>query len=112
MIPEMLGAPKLNGTAFRQEVFVHVSWPWLIWPTSLTLCGLILLAVSILRSERRPDLLKSSSLALLCHGLHEFEDGQLRPTPTEDERTLEKTAKEMREVLQRDEHGTLKFEKC
>lgn len=101
----------LGGDVMDQVTFVHVNWGWLIWPLNLTIMGAGFLFVTIIQSERRPDLLKSSALALLFHGLKGFDEQEVTGTWREDGPQLESKAREMRTTFARDEDGVLKFVK-
>lgn len=57
------------GTGYRDEVFIHVKWPWLILTATLVLSTMILLLVVMIESSRDGIVLwKSSILALMFHG--------------------------------------------
>ncbi|XTI95654.1 hypothetical protein V2W45_1211643, partial [Cenococcum geophilum] len=99
------------GEALEPVTFVHVKWPWLVWPAMLTIVGSILLLVCILRDRRRTALFKSSALALLFHGLHGFDENDLKIPRTrrvEDNETLEEIARRLRVKFVPDEDGILK----
>lgn len=109
--PDNLNGSSISGQGFRSETYVHVRWPWLILPVALTLLATILLITSIVLSARRDELFKSSSLALLYHGLDGWErDGAVLPK-YEEPGGLEDVAKRMNAVLSRDQLGVLKFKK-
>ena len=68
----------VRGDAYDNVVFVHIRWPWLILPVLVVLLAIVFLWVSILYSRRRQTALwKSSSLALLFHGLDGWHDDDL-----------------------------------
>lgn len=60
------------GAAYELDSFVHVRWKWLTLPLALLLLTLIFLLAAI-RTSAQPEVLlwKSSSIALLFHGLSE-----------------------------------------
>lgn len=66
------GGELAQGLTYKNEVYIHVRWAWLALPISLVLLGIIFLAITISQSAN-VDIWKSSSLALLYHGL---QDGQ------------------------------------
>lgn len=108
------GSVLYQGEALEPVTFVHVKWPWLVWPAMLTIVGSILLLVCILRDRRRTALFKSSALALLFHGLHGFDENDLKIPRTrrvEDNETLEEIARRLRVKFVPDEDGILKFVK-
>lgn len=57
-----------HGTAYTNEIYIHVRWPWAILPTAAVFITSILLICAILVNRKHP-LFKSSALALLLHGL-------------------------------------------
>ncbi|OCL11352.1 hypothetical protein AOQ84DRAFT_386904 [Glonium stellatum] len=60
----------IYGQAGTMETFTHVTWYWLILPVFVILGAFIFLLVAILETSRNEaKLWKSSSLALLFHGL-------------------------------------------
>ena len=64
------GAYSVNGTASRDETFVQVQWHWLTLPTALVGMSILFLGGTMLKNESKHALAwKSSSLALLFHGL-------------------------------------------
>lgn len=63
-------ATQISGTMNQSVTFIHVNWVWLILPATLIISACALLALMIILTSK-PDrvLWKSSSLALLFHGL-------------------------------------------
>ncbi|KUJ07830.1 uncharacterized protein LY89DRAFT_691517 [Mollisia scopiformis] len=61
-----------TGTAFVNTAYYHVRWAWLVLPLLEAVATAVLLAVTILLN--RLPLLKSSSTALLAHGLEDTSD--------------------------------------
>jgi hypothetical protein len=58
------------GTASREETYVHVEWPWITLPTALVGMSILFLGGTMMKNESKHALAwKSSSLALLFHGL-------------------------------------------
>ncbi|KAE9377208.1 hypothetical protein N431DRAFT_555454 [Stipitochalara longipes BDJ] len=63
-------ADLVYGTASRDETFVQVQWHWLTLPTALLGMSILFLGGTMLKNESKHALAwKSSSLALLFHGL-------------------------------------------
>jgi len=63
-------ASKVYGTASRVETYVHVEWPWITLPTALVGMSILFLGGTMMKNESKHALAwKSSSLALLFHGL-------------------------------------------
>jgi hypothetical protein len=61
---------KVMGTVWTTETFVAVDWPWLIYPATLVLNSIILLALTALHSHRCGlRIWKSSMLPLLYRTL-------------------------------------------
>ncbi|KAL4805366.1 hypothetical protein BDV18DRAFT_161022 [Aspergillus unguis] len=62
----------VRGTAYTSEVYVQVQWAWLILPALLIIAGngFVLLTIRANKS-RRVALWKSSTLALLFHGMEQ-----------------------------------------
>jgi hypothetical protein len=62
------------GNMTSPVVHVEVAWPWFILPAALNVLAiLLLLATAVLSHHRKTQLWKSSSLALLYHGLDDPE---------------------------------------
>ncbi|KAL9625452.1 MAG: hypothetical protein Q9160_000515 [Pyrenula sp. 1 TL-2023] len=63
-------ATQIRGTAYQSVTFIHVRWAWLALPVALITCACVLLVLMITLTSKPDSLLwKSSSLALLFHGL-------------------------------------------
>ena len=66
-----------EGVAHKNETYVHVKWPWLTFPVGLVLFSILFLITTMIINSRRKALeWKSSSLALLFHGLEKSETRQ------------------------------------
>jgi hypothetical protein len=67
-------------TTYRQQTYVRVRWPWLVLPTGAILFGIAFLILTIMHTAQSRTLLwKSSSLALLLHGINsEFEEENVK----------------------------------
>jgi hypothetical protein len=112
--PANNGSEQLRGEAMASVTFVHVRWAWLAWPAVLTLTASAILFVCVLRDYRRDNLFKSSTLALLFHGLHGVDENDMKVHQhgrVEDSKGLEDAARQLRVKLMRDESGTLKLMK-
>lgn len=60
------------GVAKQDKACIAVRWPWLAFPTSLVALTIVFFVVMVLETRptgTRPDIWKSSALALLYHGL-------------------------------------------
>ncbi|KAL4886121.1 hypothetical protein BJY04DRAFT_213656 [Aspergillus karnatakaensis] len=67
----------VSGTVYDTEVYVEVQWLWIVFPGALVLLANLFLAVTILLNRRgRMPLWKSSTLALLYHGLERIEQDE------------------------------------
>ncbi|GAW17768.1 hypothetical protein ANO14919_072350 [Xylariales sp. No.14919] len=99
------------GQAFYEETYWQVHWPWILVPVIEVLLAGSLLAVSITVTRAQP-LFKSSTLALLYHGLDGIEeDENLRGDWVNNLDDLEKMAKGVDVELKKDSNGSLKFVK-
>ena len=60
----------VQGTIYVQETYVQVCWLWLVLPAGIVLFGIAFLLLTITSTAKHRALLwKSSSLALLLHGI-------------------------------------------
>ncbi|KAI0442941.1 hypothetical protein F4803DRAFT_575063 [Xylaria telfairii] len=86
-----------HGTAYTNEIYIHVRWPWAILPTAAVFITSILLICAVLVNRKHP-LFKSSALALLFHRLdHDLVGVHIdRPETAEG---IEHAAKSMRVYL-------------
>lgn len=72
-----------DGVVWISETFIKVHWPWLTYPAFLVLSRIGLLVLSITYSTRGSRIAwKSSSLALLFHGLHGWDRNDLQSRKT------------------------------
>ncbi|KAH7066808.1 hypothetical protein BKA63DRAFT_128162 [Paraphoma chrysanthemicola] len=95
------------GTAFREETYIHVSWPWLILPGVVVLMGVVLLGASIVLSRGEKDgLWRNSVLAVLFTRLGGWEQETLRVGRWSE---IGDQAKSMRGRLERTGQGGLDF---
>lgn len=46
---------KYEGTAFAEEVIIHVRWGWIAYPVMLSMLSIVFLVAQILLTARRPD---------------------------------------------------------
>lgn len=99
----------VHGTTYNDVTFIHVRWIWLSLPALVVLLANGLLLGSILLNrQRRVVLWKSSSLALLFHGL----DGWQRDELDVDRiGQIERKAKNMQVQFQRNRNDELRFVK-
>ena len=69
------GADSL-GRVYLNQTYVVVTWPWLILPVGLVIASCMVLVAAIISSSRYQTIVwKSSSLAVLFHGLGRDEGG-------------------------------------
>ncbi|KAF2671238.1 hypothetical protein BT63DRAFT_211058 [Microthyrium microscopicum] len=81
-----------KGTATQAQTKIVVRWPWIILPVAVVVGGNLLLVLSIVESSRRQTpLWRSSSLALMFHGLKGVGD-----YPAEKTSEMESSAKELK----------------
>jgi hypothetical protein len=104
-----INATMLLGDAITNLVFVKVRSPWLILLILETVFAAAFLMTSIIMSQGRNHLYKSSILALLFHGLSGWTELELMVQGLEVPENLQKQAKTMKAMLKRDDEGTLKL---
>ena len=101
-----LGSTNVTGTVEETVVYIQVVWPWLIYSAALIIAAVALLGSTIWLSHGNDKLVwKSSSLALLFHGLPDGEiDGMILSTAK-----MEKMADGIWARLSEDETGNVKL---
>lgn len=104
-------ATTLAGNAFVKEVYIRVTWPWLIIPLVETLATAVLLVYCIVLSKHRL-LLKTSLIALLVHGLDGWSADEIKLPASEDAEKLETMAEGMRARFMENGDGRLQFVKA
>lgn len=104
-------ATTLAGDAFVKEVYIRVTWPWLIIPLVETLATAVLLVYCIVLSKHR-RLLKTSLIALLVHGLDGWSADDIKLPASEDAEKLETMAEGMRARFLENGDGRLQFFKA
>jgi len=98
------GVVQVNGTAYKIETYVHVRWRWIALPIVLVGLSIVFLVATILKNENKRALAwKSSSLALLFHGLEGVGRG------AEGRGQMERVAKHTRVVLRKGGDGEWKL---
>ena len=103
-------ATAAHGITYQDVTFIHVRWIWLSLPALVVLLANALLLVSILlNGQRRTVLWKSSSLALLFHGLEGWHRCELDGDKASQ---IESDARSMRAQLQRNPNDELRFVRC
>jgi len=96
---------EVQGLAYQNETFVHVQWIWMALPGGLVAISTVFLCATMFRSERKRAMAwKSSSLALLFHGLEGVGGGA-----GEGVNRMRVVAKRTRVVLSRGEDGEWKL---
>lgn len=91
---------NITGRVMYPTVFIEVVWAWYVLPIVLTISAAFLLVVTIcLSSGRRAVVWKSSSLALLFHGISGIESDE-RPEEVEG---MKEKAKQMTVNLCKDD---------
>ncbi|KAK0102987.1 hypothetical protein ONS96_005600 [Cadophora gregata f. sp. sojae] len=92
---------EVEGVAYQNETYVHVQWVWLVLPAGLVATSTLFLCATMLKSKKKSALAwKSSSLALLFHGL----DGVGAGTG-EGLKEMKAVARKTRVILSRGEDG-------
>lgn len=97
----------VEGGAYRQETYVHVQWAWMALPGLLVAASIVILLATMFKNESNGALpWKTSSLALLFHGL----DGMGGGWAGLDERVqMQELARNTRVVLNRAPTGEWKL---
>lgn len=98
-----------NGTAWTRETYIRVNWLWFIFPCGLVLlvtCFFVAAVVSSAQGSR--SVWKSSSLALLFHGLWGWLDG-VNLSSSQKTSTMHQTAKALRVQLAASKEGEMKL---
>lgn len=97
----------INGLAWTPAAFVNVRWPWLIYQATLVVLACVFLGLTVAFGTEKDKLVwKSSSIALLFHGLHGPSDDR---TYVRDTDGMEERAKDMKVVLGEDDGGGISF---
>lgn len=104
-------ATTFAGDVFVKEVYIRVTWPWLIIPLAETLATAVLLVYCIVLSAHR-RLLKTSLIALLVHGLDGWSADEIKLPDSEDAEKLEAMSEGMRARLMENSDGRLRFFKA
>ena len=100
-------ATFVRGAAWHSVAFVEVRWPWFIYPVSLVLLSVLFwIATTVFSTDKEQTVWKSSSLALLFHGLSGWDIAECQADSTKE---MDEAAKKMEVQLTRDENGTLAF---
>lgn len=98
---------KNLGKVYSTQTYVLVTWPWLILPVGLVLASCMVLFAAIVSSNRHQTMVwKSSSLAVLFHGLEGSEE---RSGLLVYRKQMEKTAEEMKVQLTENTNGGLRL---
>jgi hypothetical protein len=101
------GFVNINGTSTSVHTVIRVTWYWLIYMVAMVLLSLTFFVTAMLfSSEKSKAVWKSSSLAVLMHGLEGFDGIQL------DHRSLtemSRASKELWAQLKEDDEGSLKL---
>lgn len=104
-------ATTFTGDVFVKEVYIRVTWPWLIIPITETLATAVLLVYCIVLSKHC-RLLKTSLIALLVHGLDGWGADEIVLPDSEDAEKLETVAEGLRARFIEDDKGRLRFFKA
>ncbi|KAI6087467.1 hypothetical protein F4821DRAFT_277688 [Hypoxylon rubiginosum] len=101
----------IEGTAYYEEVYIHVRWGWLVLPVLEMAITSVFLAITIWLSRDQP-IFKSSILPYLAHGLEGWTSGELAIQTPESTERLEKVLFGQTAILYRGQDGQLKLRKC
>ena len=98
---------NVYGEAWAPSAFVHVRWSWLIYQAARIVFACLFLAMTVIFSTEKDKLiLKSSSIALLFHGMQVDDADRLDSLDME---TMEARARKMQVVLAEDDKGGISF---
>ena len=101
------GHVNVDGNSTAKHTVIKVVWYWLIYMVAMVLLSLTFFVTAmVFASEKSEVVWKSSSLAVLMHGLEGFDRSQL------DHRSLtemDKAAKELWAQLREDDEGSLRL---
>lgn len=96
---------RAQGLTYKNELYVHVRWAWLTLPITLVFLSITFLTITMIQSANA-NVWKSSSLALLYHGLR---DGQ-HQGPVDSIQQMEELARSHQVALRRTRsHDDLKL---
>lgn len=100
-IRQTSNATTVHGDVISNVIVIRVNWPWLIYPCALVLLmKLFMIATLIFSAEKSNIVWKSSTLAVLFHGLRGWDRHALRANNIPD---MEKAARKMSVKLERAE---------
>lgn len=72
------GHVNINGSSTRNHTIIKVTWYWLIYMVAMVLISLAFFVTAMMFSSEKSEVVwKSSSLAVLMHGLEDFDQTQL-----------------------------------
>lgn len=98
---------RVKGLAWENETYVLVRWEWMTLPLAVLVMSVAYLVTTIAANgARRERIWKSSSLALLYHGLNGWSHEDLRAENVQD---MNKMAKKMKAQLTYDSERNLEF---
>ncbi|KAI0103072.1 hypothetical protein GGR51DRAFT_562052 [Nemania sp. FL0031] len=97
-------ATNRTGQAFFDEPYIEVRWVYLTLPFSVTLFSAILLAITIIITDKQP-LLKHSSMAFLINRLEGWDDEELDVDVPQTQEKLDRLAETMVARLEDDQSG-------
>ena len=97
---------RLTGTVLTSETYIKLHWQWLIFPAAMVLLAILFfLAVVLFSAANHRVVWKSSTLALLYHGL----SGIIDSPSTSKTSDLKDAARSVQVLLEEDENGELKL---
>ncbi|KAI0435792.1 hypothetical protein F4803DRAFT_573796 [Xylaria telfairii] len=94
----------ITGEAFFKEPYIEVRWAYLTLPFTVTLFSAILLAITIIITDKQP-LLKQSSMAFLVNRLQGWDDEDLDVDGPQTQEKLSRLAETMVARLEEDQNG-------
>jgi hypothetical protein len=108
-----LDAKNITGEAYGQKVFIEVRWLWFSGPIAMVLFSVVFLVLTIMKSSKKEYLFKTSILAILFHGLENWELHSIKVEidGRKTNKALSKLAKGMKVRLSENDEGILKLKK-
>jgi len=101
------GNVNIDGTSMRDDTVIKVTWYWLIYMVTMVVLSLaFFLAAVVFSGEKSKVIWKSSTLAVLMHGLAGFDRTELDARFMDD---MDNAAKGMWAQLETDDEGSLRL---
>lgn len=103
-----MNVTTVSGYIISNDTYIQIRWQWLVLPLAETILTCVLLVITIILTRKQP-LMKSSTIALLVHGLSGWTAGKLQVPKPETAESLDRLARDITVRLAKDQEGDLKF---